>query len=1178
MSDLPSTSERERRLERVLADYLHAVEAGRKPDRAALLGLHADLAAELSSFFRNRDAIERIAEPIKQQAPALPETLGVSGASDLVVGSTLRYFGDYELLEEIARGGMGVVFKARQVSLNRVVALKMILKGELATAADVQRFHAEAEAAASLDHPNIVPIYEVGEHEGRQYFAMKLVEGGSLAGHIAEYRDRPHAAVALLATVARAVHHAHQRGILHRDLKPANILVASSETASEYVPLVSDFGLAKRLQKDAGPSQSGAIVGTPSYMAPEQATGQKGLSTAADVYSLGAILYELLTGQPPFRADTPLETLFQVVERQPVKPRVLNTHIDRDMETITMKCLEKEASRRYGTVEALAEDLDRFLAGQPIHARPTTPTERLAKWARRQPVLASALATAATAAVALIVLAGFLWRSAALRAEAVQSLGEAEAKRAKANELADEQRSIADEQARLAKRQKALADKIEAEVSGLRSQADTARDQLQAARIEAGRTLYAADMQLAHVAWQTDNVAGTRDLLERYRKPSGDDPRGFEWHYLQRRLHGARLEWSIDPQATGDILVTGLAISPDRKTAATAHRDGKVKLWSLGDGKLLKTIEAAKESGDVYLIGLAFADEGRKVVAALQSPRGAQDLTKVMEAMQRKDKLDLRLLTSGFIHFRTWNVADDLPSVRSSFDPARVPSPLSPVFGGGFFVQHEGEAMLVLGMAHSADGKFLALSGPVFEAQGPGEVGRGKLIVWDVVKAKVHAVQTAPIVISAVAFSPDGKQLAVGSTEGSVAVGGPDLAGSPRPCAGHRGHVYSLRFSADGKRLFSSSADGYVIAWVVPAGKEIARLRGHTAPVLQVELAADGQTLVSGSQDGAVKVWDLGRTIDPLVIRGDENTVEALTFADDGRNMIAVDGLNLKTWRATDGKLLHESQVTGKDISAVRISQSGKRLAWRDDRTLVVRDLTMGKDTRLPWKDHFAHALALSADDKLLAAGTHQAGSGSLAIWNIADGKEVASREQVNGLQTLTFSSDNKLLLAADWDGVLVWDWQAGKSRRILSDDARKMPTVLACSSDNKWVAGAAGAVVRIWDLERNALKAEFSGAGQEITHLAFSPHGRRLATAGTTTLSQQGVLKLWDTTNGREVFSAPLPPTTITALAFSRDGNRFAAATRTTVLFVVDPNLNSRKGPSEIHVWDATPIDGKRP
>jgi serine/threonine-protein kinase len=236
---------------------------------------------------------------------------------------------------------MGVVYRARQISLNRPVALKMIRAGAFASVEDIQRFHAEAEAAAALDHPHIVPIYEVGEHEDQHFFSMKLIEGGSFAGRIASLKSRPRDAAALMATVARAVHHAHQRGILHRDLKPSNILIDP-----EGQPHVTDFGLAKRVDSDSGLTLSGAVVGTPSYMSPEQAAGRtRSITTASDVYGLGAVLYHLMTGAAPFHADSVMGTLRQVIERDPARPRTLDPTVNRDLETIALKCLDKDPAR-----------------------------------------------------------------------------------------------------------------------------------------------------------------------------------------------------------------------------------------------------------------------------------------------------------------------------------------------------------------------------------------------------------------------------------------------------------------------------------------------------------------------------------------------------------------------------------------------------------------------------------------------------------------------------------------------------------------------------------------------------------------------------------------------------------------------------------------------------------------
>src|SRR5262249_17773086 len=277
-------------LDAVIAGYMLAVEAGEVPNREELLDRHPEHVDALRAFFADLDRMDRVASPLRL-AGGLDVTSAVE-ANGHSTSPTVRYFGDYELLEEIARGGMGIVYKARQVSLNRIVALKMILAGSFASSRDVQRFRSEAEAAANLDHPHIVPIYEVGEHEGQQYYSMKFVEGTSLAKHP---RSDPRREADGMVDVVRAVHHAHQRGVLHRDLKPSNVLVDSHGTR-----LVTDFGLAKRLASgDRSFTETGQVLGTPKYMAPEQAAGRKDLTVAADVYSLGVILYERLTGQTP---------------------------------------------------------------------------------------------------------------------------------------------------------------------------------------------------------------------------------------------------------------------------------------------------------------------------------------------------------------------------------------------------------------------------------------------------------------------------------------------------------------------------------------------------------------------------------------------------------------------------------------------------------------------------------------------------------------------------------------------------------------------------------------------------------------------------------------------------------------------------------------------------------------
>jgi eukaryotic-like serine/threonine-protein kinase len=291
-------------------------------------------------------------------------------------------FGEYELLTEVARGGMGVVYRARQTTLNRIVALKMILAGRLANPDDVARFRAEAESAARLKHPNIVPVHDVGDTGGQHYFTMDYIEGTSLDQKLAQGPLPGKAAARYVRILARAVHYAHKQGILHRDLKPSNVLIDIDDE-----PHITDFGLAKRLGHDqagSGQTRSGAILGTPSYMAPEQAQGKAALlGPAADVYSLGAVLYELLTGRPPFRAESPLDTVIQVIDHQPVPPRLLNPNVDHDLETICLKCLEKNIEMRYASAEELGEDLQHYLDGDSINARSFNVIDRLAHMLER---------------------------------------------------------------------------------------------------------------------------------------------------------------------------------------------------------------------------------------------------------------------------------------------------------------------------------------------------------------------------------------------------------------------------------------------------------------------------------------------------------------------------------------------------------------------------------------------------------------------------------------------------------------------------------------------------------------------------------------------------------------------------------------------------------------------------
>lgn len=371
--DVAATAEADRdRQLAVLVDQLAAALAERRFSVVdELAEAHPGLADELRAIWAAMLVADCVATTTRESsiadaAPTLQHHSDEPVAIPTPVNRRVpQQFGDYELLEEIGRGGMGLVYRARQKSLDRIVALKVALGGGARSTADLARFRSEAEASARLDHPGIVPVYEAGEQDGQFYFTMKLVDGTSLNQRLAEGPMNPREAAALLAPVCRAIHFAHQQGVLHRDLKPANILIDR-----EGRPHVSDFGLAKRVEFDADLTITGAILGTPSYMAPEQAGGNRGkLGPTADVYSLGTILYQMLTGRPPFQAASPVDTVLLVLEQEPLPPRVLNPKADVELEMIALKCLQKPPDLRYATAAALADDLEAYLADEPISAR-----------------------------------------------------------------------------------------------------------------------------------------------------------------------------------------------------------------------------------------------------------------------------------------------------------------------------------------------------------------------------------------------------------------------------------------------------------------------------------------------------------------------------------------------------------------------------------------------------------------------------------------------------------------------------------------------------------------------------------------------------------------------------------------------------------------------------------------
>ena len=514
--------------------------------------------------------------------------------------------GVYELLEEIASGGMGVVWRARHTTLNRTVAVKMIRGGLLASARAVERFHAEAEAVAQLRHPNIVAIHEIGEVNGAHFFAMDFIDGANLEDHCAGRPREAKRAASLIATIARAVAYAHERGILHRDLKPQNVLIGL-----DGEPRLTDFGLATRIDAEAALTQTGTILGSPNYMAPEQMRGRGSVvTTASDVYGLGAIFYEVLTGWPPFTAENPVEVLRRIAEEEPRRPSVMVFGVDSDLETICLKCLEKNPANRYPSAVALAEDLERWLRNEPIHARSIGPIARMLKWVRRKP---SAAAASLVTLIAVVAVSGLGWRwNIARRAEAG-----------------------------------AIARRVVAERSA---------ESLRAAK-------YAAELRVCeHDIQYGDDLGRARVLLDaQLPKPGQPDLRGWEWRHYWFRCRPQKFPELYDFGAA----ICGIALSPDEQFAALLLENGKLELWDIK-----KTAPISTLSTRVPPTQIAFSRRKNILVAPCEGAKMCL-LEIPSGVIQKEVNLEAKLMSVDFSPDGTqlasyeengrvslWNVAD----------------------------------------------------------------------------------------------------------------------------------------------------------------------------------------------------------------------------------------------------------------------------------------------------------------------------------------------------------------------------------------------------------------------------------------------------------------------------------------------------------------------------------------
>jgi WD40 repeat protein len=1041
---------------------------------------------------------ERLAR--RQRLHAALDLPGVTRPAPVAGPAPLPVIDGYEIGDLLGRGGMGLVFKATQTALKRPVALKIVVSGAHAGAEERARFRTEAEAIARLSHPGIVGIYEVGEQAGCPYLALEFVAGGTLAQQLGGTPVPPRRAAQLLLELARAVQHAHEQGIVHRDLKPANVLLTESGVAK-----VADFGLAKLLDAE-GQTHTGAVLGSPSYMAPEQAAGRvRAIGPATDVYALGAILYELLTGRPPFAAATVEATVAQVRQDEPVPPRRLQPTVPRDLETICLKCLEKDPRRRYPTAAALAEDLRRFLAGEPILARPLSAAGRLVRWVRRHPTRAALLAVSVIAALASAGAAvGMVYnarlqdangRLEAANGELSTALGDA--KVARDGEAAEKQRAL-----------EAL-DKKERMAALLR----VAR-----AGIEA----------------RANRMADARRLLTEV----PPDRRGWEWRYLrdQSEDHAVEFRGHVRP-------ATQVAFDPAHPRAATAGMDGTVRLWDTTSARELARLSI--EGGAP--LAVAFSPDGARLAAAGHGGR-----VRVWATPPGGEPNLLHTLSGheGIVWSVAFSPDGGLLASAGNDQTVRIwdaaTGTAGPVLRGSQAVARQ--------VTFNTKRKTVLA---VFDGQGV----TPQLWEWDPAtgNGQVRAEGKKPNGwLPALAVRPHSDEIAAFLGDGTITIwtAGWQLA---REVSLDRDAVDGLAWSWQNIHLAAARRDGSVHVFDTYSWGPVAILPRHGGEVLSVAFDPASQRVASCGYDGRVILADAVPGRPPVVISRPSGLSSA-TFRADGRQL-AAGGYDGTIW-LVDPATGKESApplpvppglTSGQRVRSLAFSPVGGVLAaaWKDDPVVRIWDgPNKGPELR---HDDPVHALVFRQDGGQLATASKD----EVRLWEPATGKLLDRLKAPPGILlvcAIAYHPDGRHLIACGGQSVdrahteWVWDLVAGGRPRVY----RMAPEEYQVHSFGVLADGMVPGPTRDFGLSL------FDPTGARPTRViypdgtgqvwAVHPDGRLMAVARRT-----GGIALWDGREDAEVYSIPLAGRTVARLAFDPTGRRLAVIDTASNLFVLD-------------------------